>query len=126
MVEPAPAPTPAPAPVAERTLPLKKGMEKVEDSGLEESLEEWAEGKNIDLAHVIKRTGVYVEISPLVKWDDNKKRARDPADHDRIVRESETLAKALVDAAKAGKTDAIKPLAEKLAQSCSECHNKYK
>jgi hypothetical protein len=127
---PATAPVAKPpesAPVADANkIPLEKGMHQVEDAGLEESLEAWADGKDIDLKHVIKRTGVYVKVWHEVRWTDAKKRERDPADYDRIVTESLAHAKNLVAAAVEGKTDQIKPLAELLIQRCIDCHNKYK
>lgn len=128
-VEPKPAePKPAdPAPVAEANkIPLEKGMKKVEDADLEGSLELWADGKEIDLQKVIKRTGVYVKVWHEVRWADAQKRERDPANYDRIVAESILHARNLVAAATDGKTDQIKPLAELLIRRCTECHNKYK
>jgi hypothetical protein len=117
-----PEPPPAPGP----PIALADAMERVSDADVEASLERWADGKAIDLDHVVKRVGVFLDVAPRVKWDDNKKRARDPADHDRIVTESLERAKALVAAARAGKTDEIKPLADRLLTSCVDCHTKYK
>jgi hypothetical protein len=117
---------PAPAVPDANKISLEKGMKQVEDSDLEGSLEKWAEGQEIDLKHVIKRTGVYVKVWHEVRWTDAKKRERDPADYDKLVNESLVYAKQLVDAATAGKTDQIKPIASQLADRCFGCHNKYK
>jgi hypothetical protein len=121
-----PPPPPPPAADPPRTLALENGMERVSDAGLEESLEAWADGKEFKLDHVIKRTGVFLEVAPIIKWEDHKKREKNPADHDRIVRESIEKAKELVAAAKAGKTDDIKPLSDQLLQLCVDCHTTYK
>jgi hypothetical protein len=123
---PADPPPPAPAPEPARTLSLEDGMKKVDDAGLEDSLEAWAAGKELDFNHVIKRTGVFLDIAPKVKWDDNKKRERDPADHDRIMREAVEKATALVAAARASNADQVKELSELLIRRCTECHKKYK
>jgi len=101
-------------------------MEKVNDAGVEDSLEKWAEGKDINLEHVIKRVGVFVDVASKIKWDGNEKRERNPADHDRIGREATEKAKLLVAAAKEGKTDQIKPLSDQLITLCVDCHTKYK
>ena len=109
-----------------RTLDLANGMELVSDSDLEGSLERWADGKDINLDHVIKRTSVYLDVAAKVKWDDNKKRERNAADHDRIVRESVEKAEILVAAARAGQTDRISSLSDVLLQRCVDCHTAYK
>jgi hypothetical protein len=101
-------------------------MERVSDADLEGSLERWAEGKDIDLEHVIKRTGVFVEVASQIKWDESKKREKNPADHDRLVAEARSRARELLTAAEAGKTDQIKPLADRLLQVCVDCHLGYK
>jgi hypothetical protein len=124
--EAASAPATAPASAPARTLSLHDGMSKVEDSDLEGSLESWAEGKDIDFEKVIKRTSVYLDIAGKVRWNDNKKRERDPADHDRIVRESIEKATALVEAARAKNEAQVKERSELLIRRCTDCHNKYK
>lgn len=101
-------------------------MEKVKDVRLEESLEEWADGKEFNLEHVIKRTLVFIDVAAKIKWDENKKRERDAADHDRIAREAVDQANALVAAARAKKADQIKSLSDQLLQRCVDCHTKYK
>jgi hypothetical protein len=121
-----PAPAPAPPPLPAGTMSLHDAMEQVSDADLEGSLERWAEGKDIDLAHVIKRTGVFVKVAPKIKWEEHDKRAKNPADFDRLVRESLAKARELVAAAEAGKSDQIKPLSDQLLQLCVDCHTSYK
>jgi hypothetical protein len=138
---PPPAPPPEHAPAAAgppappqpespldpvRTLALEEAMERVSDAGLEGSLEEWANGKEANLDHVAKRTGVFLEVAPKAKWEAHEKRARNPADFDRLVRESIMKASALVAAAREKRTDAIKPLSDALLQACVDCHTRYK
>jgi len=124
--QPASRPTSQPESAPQRTMALKEGMQKVDDMDLEGSLESWAAGKDIDFGHVIKRTGVFLDIAAKVKWDDNKKRERDPADHDRIVKESVERAQALVESARASNEAQVKERSELLIRRCTECHNKYK
>src|SRR5436190_12305392 len=121
-------PPPAqPAPETRKLIPLKDGMQKVSDVDLEGSLEKWSEGDEIDLQHVIKRTGVYVKIWGEVRWNDAKKRELDPKDYDRIVAESQVYAKQLLQAAMANAGhDEIKKLAGETLDRCTGCHLKYK
>jgi cytochrome c' len=130
--ETVPASKPASAPVAKapeskKLITLKAGMQKVADSDLEGSLEKWADGDEINLQHVIKRTGVYVKVAAEVQWTDAKKRELDPKDFDRLVTESQSYAKQLVGAATANASqDEIKKLAGDTLDRCTGCHLKYK
>ena len=128
--DPKPAdPKPAdPAPVADANkISLEKGMKKVEDSDLEGSLENWAEGKEIDLQKVIKRTGVYVKVWHEVRWTDAKKRERDPADlrppRHRVARPREEPRRG-----RDGRQDRARSSRSRSSslQRCADCHNKYK
>lgn len=130
--ETVPTSKPATAPVAKtpesrKKITLKAGMQKVSDADLEGSLEKWADGDEIDLKHVIKRTGVYVKIWDEVQWNDARKRALDPKDYDRIVAESQVYAKKLLQAAMdKASPDEIKKLAGDTLDRCTDCHLKYK
>src|SRR5262249_7092033 len=83
-------PAPPPAAGGRPKISLKQGMQKVSDSDLEGSLENWADGREIDLKHVIKRVGVFVTVAQDVRWDDAPKRATNTADYDRLVAESQS------------------------------------